>query len=324
MKHTYIIISLSAYIHINMKMLTRAIPIRLPVPLGFRAYIRFPQIHNVYNDMGMPIAELQSPILWQKCGEELPSSLWGQISYVVKENVEIPIISVRSFVIDVESNDFLRPDIIEGIKSLVGNCVDNILCVLSINYPDYLTVFSNINKYYFISSCSANYDQPKGNRMVEIGGVCNIVRPKLCLSPSILFPLIRQCNQKLTIQYQFLTEIKKYYKIGDYRSCVLHACTIFETTLQRKLSLYLSENDVPCNISKFVNDKIMGFNSYEKLYCAGFPQCPDPRVKKTTEIRNKVIHEGRIVTKQEALDAFDAAYNFLHFYNWGIFEPKEV
>lgn len=321
MKHTYITINLgSNYVHIGMDLATKSIPIQLPESFDINAYVRFPRIQILTKEKGSALsAKLCNPIPCKECGEELPSESWGQISYIVRHNVHIPILSVCGFVIDVESENCINEDDIDKIKEYITVCTENILSVLCIKYPEFITDKTLVRKYHFVATCSANYVQGKGNRMIEIPGTCFAMLPGKTISSSILFPLIRQCNNQLTIQYQLLIEMKYYLRRGDYRSCVLHASTIFETTLLQKLKKYLVDNKVPDKISKIIDKKIHGFSSYEDFYGTDFPKCVDAKVKQTVTLRNKVIHNGKQVTKQDAQDAYDASLTFLQFYDWPYF-----
>lgn len=324
MKHTFINISLGLHsIHVDMYLATKKIPIHLPEPFNLKGYIRFPRLHYLsFDSDGRPNVELVHPIDWKECGESCSSDCYGDVVFLKKNKVYTPLINLREFTIELESKELLEEDTINGIKSFVARSVDNIMCILSVIAPEFISSKKQASSRFFVASCTANYELPRGNRMSEIGGVFFVPFIKDVISSSLLFPLIKNCHKELTLQYYMLAAQKEFLQVGDYRSCVLHAATIFESALLKLTDNYLKNNKTPEELIKFIHKKINGYRSFDDFYktkiITKYPD-EDKKVKLTTELRNKVIHEGRIVTKQEATDAYEASKSFLKFYNWPYF-----
>ena len=307
-------------IFVDPHLLTKKIPISLK-EFGVHGYIRFPKLTISQVNEDVSDAELQQPIGKEKLGQIFYSEQWGGIQ-IDEERGNCPyIVNLKGFCIEIHSEEFLDNERIHQIKDFLIKATSKLIGVLAIKDKCVSDTHDNIRPL-FLDYSDFSYENTDGNIFVSYG------KPQMfgpfgltTVNHHLLFSLLRKIGNELTLQYELLCELFDFLNHGDYRSCVLHASTIFETTLLAIVLDYLKSKCVPEGIREIVVGKLRGFASYDSFYKKRIiKKCVIPEVKSTSELRNKVIHEGKKVTREEADLAYKAACEFLEFYSWPIFQ----
>lgn len=304
-------------------LIRRAIPFCVPEPFNVHGYLRFPRVVFKNDHTETPEVKFKHPIPWEKVGVERDSSAWGSVSYrSINSQKYEPIFDIKAITLDVLSNEHLTQEQIQNLKLYLTAAVDRAIGVISIKSPEYIFSAQSASTYNYVGQCEVSYLQANGRNMVDIG--CTIyIHGGNPVPFSLIRELVLNAGKNHTLQYELLFQLKENLLSGDYRSCVLHAATIFETVLSKKLNDYFELHSVPNELRECVTKRMNGYSSYNDFVKKGIiDKCECAMVEETAKLRNKVIHEGRSVTKEEAEKAFKAACTFLDFHNWKIFEEQ--
>lgn len=304
-------------------LIRRAIPFCVPEPFNVHGYLRFPRVVFKKDHTETPEVKFKHPIPWEKVGVERDSSAWGSVSYrSINSPKYEPIFDIKAITLDVLSNEHLTQEQIQNLKLYLTAAVDRAIGVISIKSPEYIFSAQSASTFNYVGQCEVSYLQANGRNMVDSGDTIYLHDGN-----TVSFPIIRElvlnAGKNHTLQYELLFQLKENLLSGDYRSCVLHAATIFETVLSKKLNDYFELHSVPNELRECVTKRMNGYSSYNDFVKKGIiDKCECAMVEETAKLRNKVIHEGRSVTKEEAEKAFKAACTFLDFHNWKIFEEQ--
>ena len=305
-------------------LIRKAIPFYVPKPFDLHGCLRFPRVIFTDDSPETPTVTFKHPIPWDKVGVEMESSSWGSVSYrSTKSKKYEPIFEIKAITLDVISDELLSQDQINALKLYLTEAMDRAIGIISIQSPQSIYSTQSVKTYNYVGLCEVSYNQANGRNMTEFGGVIHVHYGGKNLPFSLIKNLVKNAGNKHTLQYELLFQLKENLLSGDYRSCVLHAATIFETVLSKRLNDYFDMHSVPNELRKCVFNRTNGYSSYNDFVKHGIiDKCGCAMVEETAKLRNKVIHEGRTVTKEEAEKAFEAAYSFLNFYNWRVFEEN--
>lgn len=325
MQHYYFTISFGhKSLVCDYSLIRRAIPFYVPKPFNMHGYLRFPRVTFKNNHTETPEVKFKHPIPWEKVGVEWDSSSWGSVSYrSINSQKYEPIFGIKAITLDVSSNEYLTQDQIHELKQYLTAAIDRAIGVISIKSPESIYSAQSAKTHNYVGQCEVSYLQANGRNMVELGGALHAHYGGKILPFSLIKELVLNAGKYHTLQYELLFQLKENLLSGDYRSCVLHAATIFETVLSKKLNDYFEQHSVPNELRECVTKRMNGYSSYNDFVKKGIiDKCECAMVEETPKLRNKVIHEGRSVTKEEAEKAFKAACTFLDFHNWKIFEEQ--
>lgn len=305
-------------INIDNLLIKKSIPIYLPEPFCLKAFLRFPRYESVKQPyLDYPSITFHHPIEWEKVGSDCDSSYWGDVACYKGPNY-IPVLRIRALTIDVLSEQYLNTDKIQLLEIYLGKAVDRAISVLMIKDKSCILANNDSSKFANVSKVESAYLQENGSL---ISGMINLYSDigDNMIDHNLLYELCRNAGNELSIQYQMLSEIKEYLSKNDYRSCILHASTIVETTLLQQVDTYIDSFSSNV-ISDFVHQKISGYHSYDFFYRHNIIQkYNDKNINETMKIRNKVIHEGLKPTREQAENAYNAIIGFLEFYKIPIF-----
>lgn len=302
----------------------RAIPFYVPEPFNVHGHVRFPRVTFKDDSTETPSVKFRHPIPWGKVGVELDSASWGSVSYrSINSQKYEPIFDIKVITLDVSSNKHLSQEQIQNLKLYLTAAIDRAIGIISIKSPESIYSTHSVKTFNYIGQCDVSFLQNNGRNMIEIGGTLHAHYGGKTLSFSLIKELVINAGKKHTLQYELLFQLKENLLSGDYRSCVLHAATIFETVLSKKLNDYFELHSVPNELRECITKRMSGYASFNDFVKHGIiDKCECTTVEETAKLRNKVIHEGRSVTKEEAKKAFEAACSFLEFHNWKIFEEQ--
>lgn len=322
MQHYYFTISFGhKSLVCDYSLIRRAIPFYVPEPFNMHGYLRFPRVTFKNNHTETPEVKFKHPIPWEKVGVEWDSASWGSVSYrSINSQKYEPIFDIKAITLDVSSNEHLVQEQIQNLKLYLTAAVDRAIGVISIKSPEYIFSTQSASTYNYVGQCEVSYIQANGRNMVDFGGTIYLHGGNP-VPFSLIRELVLNAGKKHTLQYELLFQLKENLFSGDYRSCVLHAATIFETVLSKKLNDYFELHSVPNELRECVTKRMNGYSSYNDFVKKGIiDKCECAMVEETAKLRNKVIHAGRAVTKEEAKKAFEASCTFLELHNWKIFE----
>ena len=305
-------------------LIRKAIPFYVPKPFNVHGYLRFPRVIFKNDHTETPEVKFKHPIPWEKVGVEQDSAAWGSVSYrSINSKKYEPIFDIKAITLDVLSNEHITQEQIQNLKLYLTAAVDRAIGVISIKSPESIYSTQSTKTYNYVGQCEVSYLQKNGRNMVELGSVLQVHCGGKTLPFSLIKELMQYAGKNHTLQYELLFQLKENLISGDYRSCVLHAATIFETVLSKKLNDYFELHSVPNELRECVTKRMNGYSSCNDFVKNGIiDKCECGMVEETAKLRNKVIHEGRSVTKEEAEKAFKAACTFLDFHNWKIFEEQ--
>lgn len=305
-------------INIDNLLIKKSIPIYLPEPFCLKAFLRFPRYESIKDpNSDVQSIEFHHPIEIHKVGSDYDSSYWGKLVCFRGLN-NIPDLRIGALTIDVLSEQYLDANKIKLLENYLGNAVDRAVSVIMLKDESCVFVNKNVSEYANVSNVETAYRQENG--IIFAGAIKLYVDLKNDkIDHNLLYELCRNAGNELSIQYQMLSEIKEYLSKDDYRSCILHASTIVETTLLQQVDAYIGSFSSNV-ISDFVHQKISGYHSYDFFYKHNIIQkYNDKNINETMKIRNKVIHEGLKPTREQAKTAYNAIFGFLDFYKIPIF-----
>ena len=233
-------------------LIRRAIPFCVPEPFNVHGYLRFPRVVFKNDHTETPEVKFKHPIPWEKVGVERDSSAWGSVSYrSINSQKYEPIFDIKAITLDVLSNEHLTQEQIQNLKLYLTAAVDRAIGVISIKSPEYIFSAQSASTYNYVGQCEVSYLQANGRNMVDIG--CTIyIHGGNPVPFSLIRELVLNAGKNHTLQYELLFQLKENLHSGDYRSCVLHAATIFETVLSKKLNDYFELHSVPNELRECV------------------------------------------------------------------------
>lgn len=271
-------------------------------PEGINLSFLFPIAVDPIRDNGSR-PELISPISFDVLNVA-PSS-WGSINCMNhSDGMKFHEMRVHSIVIktDYEDRDYLLSNVERIFSSLVKL------------KPQVEKVEHVLNDHEIINS----FDEV-GDNIVIYNGTSNFAPEEPYLTLVDFGLVLSNFQNEIRIECDLYYWAQKYHDVGNYRSELLNYATIVDTAIQ---SILLEENKKP-SVKKLLDvyakknkNKTKGYIYYKKALSAiGYPSFPkDVYIDNMMALRNKAIHTGKRINREDVHDLANLLNDFMRFY----------